>query len=54
MMKHIGRNENEAKEFMQAIDENNDGVISKEEFATGYVVGKLNDGEFAWSSFFVC
>lgn len=43
MMKSLGRNEADAKEFMQNVDDNNDGVISKEEFATSVAMGKLNN-----------
>lgn len=43
MMKSIGRNEADAKEFMQNVDENNDGVISRDEFAASIAMGKLSN-----------
>lgn len=41
MMKSIGRNAEDAKELMANIDENNDGYICKEEFATLQALEKL-------------
>lgn len=41
MMKKLGRNPAEVKEFMAEMDENSDGVISKEEFNVMYGLGRL-------------
>ncbi len=41
MMKHIGKSSAEAKDLLATIDDNGDGVISKEEFATALEVNRL-------------
>ncbi len=40
-MKHIGKSAAEAKDLIAQIDDNGDGVISKEEFATALEVNRL-------------
>jgi len=45
MMKHIGKSPIEAKELMADMDENGDGVISKEEFKTMHAIGKLSTSQ---------
>jgi len=41
MMKQLGLNQNEAKEWMRSVDDNGDGIISVDEFAEAAVVSNL-------------
>lgn len=51
MMKHIGRNPADVKELMAEMDENSDGVISKDEFKTMYGMGRLASADDVKKSF---
>jgi Ca2+-binding EF-hand superfamily protein len=42
LMRHIGRPVEEAKELMRKIDDDGDGVISQDEFATASAMGHLS------------